>query len=117
MTDFADGKIQAFVGPEELGAPDNLEAEIVNFIGGAKQSLDIAVQELDSEPIAQAILEARWRGVSQKDFPGSRPELANPKLMRSGGDSGRSIAAHGKSRQTAISSLLSFVTPLMSERI
>ena len=48
----------------ELGAPDDLEQVIVDFIGGAKQSLDIAVQEIDSEPIAQAILDARWRGVA-----------------------------------------------------
>jgi phosphatidylserine/phosphatidylglycerophosphate/cardiolipin synthase-like enzyme len=63
MTAFADGKIEAYVGPPELGAPDDLERVIVEFIGGAKQSLDIAVQELDSIPIAQAILDARWRGV------------------------------------------------------
>lgn len=63
MATFADRKIDAFVGPIELGAADNLEAVIVDFIAGAKSSLDIAVQELDSEPIAQAILDARWRGV------------------------------------------------------
>jgi hypothetical protein len=34
-----------------------------NFIGGASEPLDI-VQELDSLPTAQAILDARWRGVS-----------------------------------------------------
>jgi hypothetical protein len=32
---------------------------IVDFIRGARSFLDIAVQELDSEPIAQAILDAR----------------------------------------------------------
>ncbi len=68
MTDFADGKIQAFAGPRELGAPDNLEQVIIDFIAGAKKSLDIAVQELDSEPIAQAILDASWRGVSVRMF-------------------------------------------------
>ena len=68
MTDFASGKIQAFAGPKELGAPDNLEDVIIDFIEGATASLDIAVQELDSEPIAQAILDARWRGVSVRIF-------------------------------------------------
>ncbi|MBB5084703.1 phospholipase D-like domain-containing protein [Nonomuraea endophytica] len=63
MTVFAGGKIEAFVGPTELGAADNLEQVIIDFIGGAKRFLDIAVQELDSEPIAQAILDARFRGV------------------------------------------------------
>jgi phosphatidylserine/phosphatidylglycerophosphate/cardiolipin synthase-like enzyme len=68
MTDFANGKIQAFVGPQELGAADNLEEVIIDFIGGANSYLDIAVQELDSEPIAQAILDARWRGVKVRMF-------------------------------------------------
>jgi phosphatidylserine/phosphatidylglycerophosphate/cardiolipin synthase-like enzyme len=63
VASFAGGKIEAYVGPRELGAADDLEAVIVDFVGGARTSLDIAVQELDSEPIAQAILDARWRGV------------------------------------------------------
>src|SRR6185436_13837025 len=44
-------------------AADDLEAVIVDFIAGARKRLDIAVQELDSEPIARAILAASWRGV------------------------------------------------------
>jgi phosphatidylserine/phosphatidylglycerophosphate/cardiolipin synthase-like enzyme len=63
MPTFAKGKIEAFAGPTDLGAPDDVEVAIVEFIAGAKASLDIAVQELDSEAIAQAILDARWRGV------------------------------------------------------
>jgi phosphatidylserine/phosphatidylglycerophosphate/cardiolipin synthase-like enzyme len=68
MASFAGGKIEAYVGPKELGAHDDLETVIVEFIAGARSSLDIAVQELDSEPIAQAILDARWRGVSVSLF-------------------------------------------------
>jgi phosphatidylserine/phosphatidylglycerophosphate/cardiolipin synthase-like enzyme len=68
MASFADGKIEAFVGPKELGAADDLEEVIVDFIAGARSTLDIAVQELDSDPIAQAILDARWRGVSVNLF-------------------------------------------------
>jgi phosphatidylserine/phosphatidylglycerophosphate/cardiolipin synthase-like enzyme len=68
MASFADGKIEAYVGPRELGAADDLEAVIAQFIGGATKTLDIAVQELDSEPIAQAILDARWRGVDVQMF-------------------------------------------------
>ncbi|GAA3142189.1 phospholipase D-like domain-containing protein [Planomonospora alba] len=64
MATFAGGLIEAFVGPRELGAADDLEHVIIDFIGGARHSLDIAVQELDSEPIAQAVLDARFRGVS-----------------------------------------------------
>jgi phosphatidylserine/phosphatidylglycerophosphate/cardiolipin synthase-like enzyme len=68
VASFADGKIEAYVGPRELGAADDLEAVIVDFIDGARSTLDLAVQELDSEPIAQAILDARWRGVSVNLF-------------------------------------------------
>lgn len=68
MTEFAEGKIEAFVGPTELGASDALEQVIVDFIQRAQVSLDIAVQEIDSEAIAQAILDARWRGVSVRVF-------------------------------------------------
>lgn len=68
MADFGGGAIQAFVGPTELGAADNLEPVIVDFLSGAQESLDIAVQEIDSDVIAQAILDARWRGVSVRVF-------------------------------------------------
>ena len=68
MASFADGKIEAFVGPAELGAADNLEQVIVDFIAGAKKTLDIAIQEIDSRTIAQAILDARWRGVRVQMF-------------------------------------------------
>jgi hypothetical protein len=47
---LADGKIEAFVGPIELGAADNLEAVIVAFIAGAKNSLDIAVRSSIRSP-------------------------------------------------------------------
>ena len=68
MADFADGKIQAFVGPRELDADHDLEAVIVEFIEGAEKTLDIAIQELDSELIARAIVNARWRGVNVRMF-------------------------------------------------
>ena len=68
MASFAGGKIEAYVGPKELGAADDLEQVIVDFVAGARSTLDIAVQELDSEPIAQAVLDARWRGVSVNLF-------------------------------------------------
>jgi phosphatidylserine/phosphatidylglycerophosphate/cardiolipin synthase-like enzyme len=61
MAEFAGGKIEIYLGPHDLGGPDDLEAAIVDFLSGAERSLDIAVQEIDSVPIAQAILDARWR--------------------------------------------------------
>ncbi|HEY9081066.1 phospholipase D-like domain-containing protein [Magnetovibrio sp.] len=57
------GNITLYMGPHTLGAPDDLEAAIVGFIGAAKNTLDIAVQELESRPIAEAVVEARRRGV------------------------------------------------------
>ncbi len=68
MAVFGGGKIEAYLGPTELGGPDDLEAVIVDFLAGAKESLDVAVQELDSMPIAQALLDARWRGVDVRVF-------------------------------------------------
>ena len=85
MTKFADGKIEAFAGPDELGASDNLEDVIIDFIDGAKKTLFIAVQELDSEPVAQAIINAKWRGVDvrmilEQDYLASdKTPKANPK--------------------------------------
>jgi phosphatidylserine/phosphatidylglycerophosphate/cardiolipin synthase-like enzyme len=76
---FAGGKIEAYVGPTELGAADDLERVIVEFIDGARESLDVAVQELDSEPIAQALIDARWRGVSVRAFL-EQDYLLSPKL-------------------------------------
>jgi phosphatidylserine/phosphatidylglycerophosphate/cardiolipin synthase-like enzyme len=68
MATFADGKIEAFVGPPELGAADDLERVIVEFIGGARSTLDVAVQEIDNPSIAQALLDASWRGVRVEVF-------------------------------------------------
>ncbi|MBU1192061.1 MAG: phospholipase [Gammaproteobacteria bacterium] len=68
MTAFAQGKIEAFCGPTELGAPDDLEQVVSDFIRGAKKTLDIAVQELDNEVIAQALLDAALKGVRIRMF-------------------------------------------------
>jgi len=65
---FAQGKIEAYVGPAELKAEDNLESVIAQFIERAEKTLDIAVQELDNTVIAQAILNARSRGVNVRMF-------------------------------------------------
>ncbi|MEE9289261.1 MAG: phospholipase D-like domain-containing protein [Bacteroidota bacterium] len=58
------GNVEIHMGPQQVGAPDDLEGAIVGFIKGAKKRLDIAVQELDSVKIAREIVEARMRGVS-----------------------------------------------------
>ena len=53
--DFENGQIQVFFGPQAYQAPDNLEQVIVDFIDGTEESLDVAVQELESPIIAAAL--------------------------------------------------------------
>jgi phosphatidylserine/phosphatidylglycerophosphate/cardiolipin synthase-like enzyme len=60
------GNIEVYMGPTQLGAPDNLQNVIVKFIDAAQTSLLIAVQELDSRPIANAIIRAKRRNVQVK---------------------------------------------------
>lgn len=57
------GDIELYMGPQEVGGPDNLRVTIIRFIDGAKRRLDIAVQELDSWGIADAVIRARQRRV------------------------------------------------------
>lgn len=57
------GKIEIFMGPPGAGAPDDLRQVIVDFIEGAEKRLEIAVQELEDEAIAQSIIDARNRKV------------------------------------------------------
>jgi phosphatidylserine/phosphatidylglycerophosphate/cardiolipin synthase-like enzyme len=60
------GNVEFYSGPHSVGGPDNLEEVIVEFINGAKKRLEIAVQELESKPIAEALIEARKRKVLVK---------------------------------------------------
>lgn len=57
------GGIELHAGPTVLGGPDDLDAVIRDFVTEARHTLRVAVQELDSRTIAQAILAARARGV------------------------------------------------------
>ncbi|MDZ4700843.1 MAG: phospholipase D-like domain-containing protein [Rhodothermales bacterium] len=75
--------IELYMGPLELGGADDLEQAIVGFIDGAKKSLFVAVQELDSPAIAEAIIRARKRRVLVKlvleaDYLVSGSVAANP---------------------------------------
>ena len=60
------GLLKLYMGPRELGASDDLLEVIVDFIDGAEATLDVAVQELESFPITEAIIRARQRGVVVK---------------------------------------------------
>jgi len=57
------GGLEFYAGPVTLAAPDDLVAVICDFVGGARHTLQVAVQELDSRAIAAAILAASGRGV------------------------------------------------------
>ena len=77
------GKVEFHAGPHDVGAPDDLERLIVEFIDGAQKRLEIAVQELESLPIAEAIVRARRRRVLVKlvveqDYLRSRRMRADP---------------------------------------
>jgi len=60
------GNVEFFAGPHDVGAPDNLEKAIVDFIDGAEKRLAVAVQEIESRPIAEALVRARQRKVLVK---------------------------------------------------
>ena len=58
-----EGGIELYAGPTVLDAPDDLDVVVRTFISAAAEALLIVVQEIDSEPIASAILAARARKV------------------------------------------------------
>jgi phosphatidylserine/phosphatidylglycerophosphate/cardiolipin synthase-like enzyme len=57
------GNIELFMGPHQLGSPDNIEEAIITFINKANKELLIAVQEIDNENIAKALIEKKKSGV------------------------------------------------------
>jgi phosphatidylserine/phosphatidylglycerophosphate/cardiolipin synthase-like enzyme len=76
-------RLELHMGPSSLGAPDDLEKAIVDFIDAAKTSLDVAVQEVESRPIAEALVRARQRGlrvrlVMEQDYLREKKARANP---------------------------------------
>ncbi|GAF48125.1 phospholipase D-like domain-containing protein [Rhodococcus wratislaviensis] len=92
------GGIELHMGPTVLGAPDDLDAAIRAFILGAKHSLAIAVQELDSRPIAEAILSARAarvrvRVILEGDYLLEDPPAVDPWAGEGGNEENRRIHA------------------------
>ncbi len=88
------GNVELYMGPREVGGPDDLRKAIVEFIKGAKKKLDIAVQELDCEEIAREIVRAKQRKVSVRlvlegDYLRAKKPLARP--FRSGGSGGHEV--------------------------
>ncbi|WP_207843888.1 phospholipase D-like domain-containing protein [Williamsia soli] len=92
------GGIELFTGPAVLGGPDDIDAVIRDFISGAKHSLSIAVQELDSRPIAEAIVAAahnrlRVRIILEGDYLIEKPATADPWALGGGNEDNRTIYA------------------------
>ncbi|MCK5586901.1 DUF1669 domain-containing protein [Candidatus Bipolaricaulota bacterium] len=84
------GNVELYMGPREVGGPDDLKKTIVQFIDGAKKRLDIAVQELDCENIARAIVRAKQRKVSVRlvlegEYLRAKKSLSHPFQPGSGG--------------------------------
>jgi phosphatidylserine/phosphatidylglycerophosphate/cardiolipin synthase-like enzyme len=61
---IAIGGIELYTGPQALGAADDLDAVIRGFLDGACRSVLVAVQELDSRPLAEALLAAARRNAT-----------------------------------------------------
>ncbi len=72
-------------GPQSRKAPDNLEAELLEFLDGACCSLDILVQEWDNRALAERVIErargtatspkrVKVRAVLESDYLVARPE-------------------------------------------
>ena len=77
------GSVEFYAGPPVLGGPDDLDQVIREFIGGATETLRIAVQELDSRPIAEAAIAAKARNVRvqvilEGDYLLEEPPLPDP---------------------------------------
>jgi phosphatidylserine/phosphatidylglycerophosphate/cardiolipin synthase-like enzyme len=77
------GGVELHVGPPVLGAPDDLDAVIRDFVDGARKTLLVAVQQLDSRSITEALLSAKRRGVQVRvilegDYLVEKSALADP---------------------------------------
>ncbi len=85
------------MGPDgPINGPDDLGKAIVDFIKGAQKSLDIAVQELDSWKIADAILSVKAKGVRvrialESDYLKAKKRRPEPKLPGGSHEPNRAI--------------------------
>ena len=90
------GELEFFTGPVVLGGPDDLDQVVRDFINGAVRRVHIAVQELDSRPIAEAVVAAKQRGVRvqvilEGDYLVDAPASADPWAALGGHEDNRVI--------------------------
>lgn len=92
------GGIEFYAGPPVLGGPDDLNAVICDFIEGATKTLLVAVQQLDSRTITEAILAAKKRKVRVRvilegDYLIEDPPVADPWSLAGDNEEDRVIYA------------------------
>jgi phosphatidylserine/phosphatidylglycerophosphate/cardiolipin synthase-like enzyme len=92
------GSIELYTGPAVLGGPDDLDAVVHGFIAGAKKTLLIAVQELDSRAIAESILavkaaKVRVQVILEGDYLVEDPPLGDPWAVNGANEENRIIHA------------------------
>lgn len=91
------GDLTFHMGPAALGAPDDLAPAIIEFIDAAEHWLDVAVQELESWPVAEALIRARQRRctvrvVLENDYLRAQPTAAaDPRLPGGSNETNREI--------------------------
>ncbi len=91
------GDLTFHMGPAAIGAPDDLEPAIVEFVDAAEKSLDVAVQELESWPVAEALIRAKQRRctvrvVLENDYLRASPTAApDPRLPGGSNEANRDI--------------------------
>jgi len=113
------GNVELYMGPQQLGGPDDLRQAVVGFINGAKKRLDIAVQELDSWDIAKAIIAARQRKVTVRlvlelDYLRSGKPQIDP--LKPGGELEANRQIHDAILRTAIKVNSDFNTNIFHQK-
>lgn len=95
---FQLGPIEFYAGPAVLGGPDDLDAVVRSFITKARESLFIAVQELDSRSITEAVLAAKAAKVRvqvmlEGDYLVEQPPVSDPWSTSGSNEGNRAIHA------------------------
>ncbi len=104
------GNVELYLGPHSIDPTlDNLERCIVEFIDGAQKKLEIAVQELESRPIAEAILRAEIERKVQVKLVLEADYLVATSRPKTVADAFRAKGKHEPNRELAAALLRSTV--------
>jgi len=108
-----------YMGPNQVGGPDDLQTAIIDFIDGASKTLDIAVQELDNWDIARAIVRAKQRKVKVRvvlelDYLRSKKPQVDP--YKPGGSLKENREIHNTALRAAIPVHSDFNTEIFHQK-